>query len=335
MNWARANRFLAGFLGALLVGVAVLGFLIFSAYDRYTEASARLDQQTNELKRLQKLAPYPDEENRKRYDDQRKRYAEAVTALQAQLAAGSPGPENISATDFQSRLRDVVAGVINFARQNNVTLPPDFYLGFEQYRASVPTAAATPLLAMQLKSSEQIARILIAQKIETLTVFKRAPLPQENTGFDSTPGATPDAPPAGGGPRGGAGGRGAPPAAPLVMTYPLQIEFRALPVPQRAVLDELTKAQPFYVIRALRVKNERDKGPGRGAQASSADDLNPPAAPTPAAPAPATAPGARPNLAGAVPEPPLPDRATLRYIVGTERLDTALRLELVRFSPPQ
>ena len=62
-------------------------------------------------------------------------------------------------------------------------------------------------------------------------------------------------------------------------------------------------------------------------------------APTPPPPPVAVAtPSAVPGRAGggisAAIEPPLPDRATLRYIVGTERLDVQMRLELARFSAP-
>lgn len=341
MNWARTNRFLAGLLGVLVVGAGVLGYLISTSYARFSEISATYDQQAAELQRLQKLAPYPEEASRKSYEEQKKQYAEAVVNLQRQLSTDSPAPENVGATEFQTRLRDAVAGVVAQARQNNVTLPADFYLGFEQYRASVPTAAAAPLLAMQLKAYDQIARLLIAQRVDAISVFKRAPLPQESGAAE--PAAQP--PPAasgGGAAKGGpgAGRGGTAPSLPLVTVYPLEIEFRASPSPFRAVIDEVVKARPFYVLRALRVKNERDKGPLRGALAGGPTDAagTTPNVPPAATPAPPTAGAGRAPIGArlpGLPEPPLPDRPTLRYVVGTEHLEAAVRLEMVRFSPPQ
>lgn len=329
MTWVQNNRFLAVLLAVVLLGVGGLGYGIYSAYGRFDEVSQRYDAQAAELLRLQKLSPYPEEANRQRYEGVRKQYDEAVRTLQAQLANESPAPEKITATEFQNRLRDVVGSVTGLARQNNVALPEGFYLGFDPYRVTVPPAEAAPLLAMQLKSCEQVARTLISRRVERVTTFKRVPLREEG---GPTGGTTPAPTPAPG-PTGNNRGNNAAAAAAnaLVTFYPLQVDFHAPPAVFREVVDDLLKAQPLYVIRALRVKNERDKGPGRGAAAlASGEEAPTPAAAINTTPSPATNRG---GVSAAV-EPPLPDRATLRYIVGTERLDVQMRLELARFSTP-
>ncbi len=320
MTWVQNNRFLATLLAIVLLGVGGLGYGIYSAYGRFDEVSQQYNTQAAELLRLQKLTPYPEDANRRKYEDVRKQYDAAVRNLQAQLANESPAPEKISATDFQNRLRDVVSGVTTLARQNNVALPEGFYLGFDPYRVTVPPADAAPLLAMQLKSCEQVARTLISRRVERVTGFRRLTLREE--------GAAPPAPAPGpgGGNRGGSNN----PTSSLVTFYPLEVDFHAPPGAFRDVVDDLLKAQPLYVIRAMRVKNEREKGPGRGAAALAEEGGSPaPAAPVPVLPP----PPAGPARLGAI-EPPLPDRATLRYIVGTERLDVQMRLELARFSAP-
>ena len=330
MTWVQNNRFLAVLFAVVLLGVAGLGYGIYSAYGRFDEVSQRYDTQAAELLRLQKLSPFPEAANRQRYEAVRKQCEEPLRTLQVQLANESPAPEKITATEFQNRLRDVVGSVTGLARQNNVALPEGFYLGFDPYRVTVPPAEAAPLLAMQLKSCEQVARTLISRRVERVTTFKRVPLREEG-GLTGGTAPTPAPAPTG-------NGRGHNPAASaasaLVTFYPLQVDFHAPPVVFREVVDDLLKAQPLYVIRALRVKNERDKGPGRGA-AALANGEEAAAAPAPpvAAATPSAVPPGRSASVSAI-EPPLPDRATLRYIVGTERLDVQMRLELARFSAP-
>ncbi|MBV9128106.1 MAG: Amuc_1100 family pilus-like protein [Verrucomicrobia bacterium] len=95
-------------------------------------------------------------------------------------------------------------------------------------------------------------------------------------------------------------------------------------------MNELVKSPSFYLVRALRVKNEKDKGPAREENptaATAGGDAAAATTPTPAAAAASRAPG--------VPEPALPERQTLRYVVGQEQLDVAMRVESVRFAAPQ
>lgn len=344
MNWSRQNPFLAGLLGALALGVAVFGWLIFSAHSRNAEIDEAYRAQVNELQRLERLQPYPEEGSRVLLEEKKKEYAAAVTALQAELAreASPPLETSVSPTEFQGRLRETIERLVRDARANNVALPADFYLGFEPYRTGLPTSGAAPLLAFQLKRCEEIARVLLASRIDALTAFKRAPLPDEIAGNSPQPTPTP--------PTAAAPKPGAPsPAPPLVVTYPVELEFRASPNAFRVVMDELVKSPSFHLVRALRVKNEKEKGPSRDENpAESAAALAAAATPTPTpAPAPASPlPPATGKPAGRggggaataslnVPEPALPERQTLRYVVGMEKVSAALRVETVRFTVPQ
>lgn len=325
------QRLSVALLAVVLLGTGGLGYLLYASYERYVEVSADYERQASESRRLQRLTPYPEEANRQRYAARREEYDAAVRALQTRLAGDSPEPEKtLSATEFQGRLRDAVTGVVALARENRVTLPDGFYLGFEPYRTRVPSAEATPLLAVQLKGCEGVVRTLLQRRVERVTVFRRATLREEE-----------------GEGGGGDGGGGDDHRSPVTF-YPLEVEFRASPDVFQTVVDDLLQpTQPFQIIRALRVKNEHQRGPGRGPAALGAENrLLPPPSPTPApAPSAPTAstpsppqrsaastspPSGRPDAV----EPPLPDRATLRYAVGTEDLDVQLRLELARFQAP-
>lgn len=201
MNWARQNPFLAGLLAVVILGVAVFGWLIATGLARNAGIDEAYRVQVNELQRLERLQPYPEESSRALLEEKKKAYAEAVTALQAQLAAATSPPleATVSPTEFQGRLRETIERLTRDARAGNIALPADFYLGFDAYRTGLPTPGLAPLLAFQLQRCEEIARILIASRIDALTAFKRAPLPGEAGGSGTSPEPAPTparAPPA-------------------------------------------------------------------------------------------------------------------------------------------
>lgn len=311
MNWVRTNKFLAGFIAFMAVGVGVMGYLLYATQSRYSQTSQEYDSQVKELKRLEALKPYPEEANLKRFDEVRKAYGESVNSLQASMAGLSPAVEKaMSPTDFQNRLRDLVSEVLKSATTNGVALPDGFYLGFEQYRQTLPDATVTPLLSQQLTQVEQIVRILINRKVDKLNSVKRAALPGES-GVLATPlpGAAAEKPKATG--------------AELIVRRVIEIGYTANPSAFRETLGQIVEAPRLFVIRALQVKNEVDKGPVRGLDASIPGGG---AAGRPG-PAPVGAPG----------DQPLPEKGPppLRYVVGQEKLDIVMNIELVHVQAPR
>ena len=310
MNWVRNNRFLAGFLAVMLVGIGGLGFLVYSAYGRYSTVDDQYKTQVTELKRLEALAPYPEQANQTKYEELRKSYALAVRDLQTTLASYEPAPENPPPTplQFQDRLRKAVEDTVSSAQAAGVDIVPKekFYLGFEQYSGTPPDAAATPLLASELNAINDLVAILLKNKhIEALISIKRGPVPGE--AGSATAATAPAAP----------GRPAVPVAAPLVTKYPIEIAFTALPNSFREILNTITSSKRLYVIRAVQIKNQMDKGPARATE------------PTPGTGS-ANAVSPDPNAA------PLPEKGppALRYVVGQERLDVTLRIELTSVAPP-
>ena len=318
MNWVRQNRFLSSFLAILILGAAGLGFLLYTSLSRYQQVDADYKTQVTELHRLQDLHPFPDAISQKKYEDVRKNFAAAVATLQADLAGHEPHPANPppSPIQFQDKLRQVVQAVTTLAQNAGVALPDGFYLGFEQYRGSPPEAAATALLDSQLDAIENIVDILIKTRVDKVISVKRAPLPQEG-------GAAAPAAPAG---RPGAPGAPATPGVALVSKQTLEIAFSTLPSSFRESLNDITKDERLYIVRALVVKNQVDKGPSQEAAEVTGGTGQPPiSAPAPTAPEP-----------GGVPNPPLPEKGPppLRYVVGQEHLDVVARIELAKVAPP-
>ena len=219
----------------------------------------------------------------------------------------------VTPTQFQDRLRKVVDDVTKFAQQNGVSYPEDFYLGFERYRNALPEAGATPLLSGQLDNLQELVGILIRERVEKITVVKRMILPQES--------GAPDASAA----QRARGGPGAAAAPEMVTKYPVVLEFAGPPSAFRAALNDITHSKRLFIIRAVKINNQSDKGPVRGQEPPQGGNGNQP-------PAPQTAAESNPASGEPLPEKGPPP---LRYVVGQEKLDVIVRIELAKVAPPR
>ena len=321
MESIRNNKFTTVFAAIMVIGVGVLGYLLYSSYSHYDEVSQEYDKQVKELQRLQALKPYPDSKGLQKYSEYRQSYGAAVNALQAKLASFEPPPDQEVPTpiQFADRLRKTVEEISSAAQGVGMALPANFYMGFEAYRGAPPDAAVTPLLSRQLDAMVDLMRVLIKQRAVSLNVVKRAPLPREPGG------PTAPAPAAAGAPRSGA--NAAPAASSLIVRHPVEIAFTAQPSAFREIVNAITAAERLYIIRALEIKNKEPKGPLREDPLAMQMTGG-----VPQPPQPPSDPG--PN---GVPNPPLPANGPppLRYVVGLEKVDADLRIELVKVEPPQ
>ena len=98
MNWARNNRFLAGFLAVVILAGAALSYLLYSSYSHYADVSTQYDSQVAELKRLENLPTFPNDSNLKKYQEVAKDYQTNVLDLQSKMAALEPPPSEPALT---------------------------------------------------------------------------------------------------------------------------------------------------------------------------------------------------------------------------------------------
>jgi len=295
MTLTRENRFLITLGSIVLVAAIVLMVLLMRARGGYQTVSRDYDAQAAELKRLQTLAPYPDQENLDATHQRLQQYATGVSGLLGQLTKLNFPIENLTPNEFQDRLRDVVSVVSGRASDKAVALPAGFYLDFDPYKDSLPRSAAVPALARQLKGIQFVTELLIDARVASLNSLTREPLDEEGL---------PKAVPAGGAPA-------AVPAPPLITHQAITANFTCEAGQLRQIANELTRARQFCIIRSLRIQNQAPKGPSKVIEDILA-----------AAPA---APGDAPGQAD--------EARRLQFIVGKEKLDVALRLEIVNFGP--
>ncbi len=300
MNWLQKNRFLAAFLGAFALATLLSLWFLLHEKSVAGKAQARLEETVHELSRLRRRAPFPNEENLRKTRAQTESYRASLLALEEQLQSRMFPLVPLQPNEFQAQLRLAVNDVTDHAATAKVKLPPNFNLGFDPYATSLPNLEAAPRLGRQLRAIEWIVNTIIDAHVDALASLTRETLPEERAAATGSP--TP-----------GRVARPAKPATPgkekILDGAAIELSFSASPTAVRRALNQIAAARDqFYIIRTLVVRNQADKGPKRSGAESPA--------PTPMATGPAAA-GKAPGIS---------------FIVGTEHLDVAARIEIVRFN---
>ena len=168
--------FLVGTGAAILVALV----LLFFAKSSYSNANDRLNETTTELNRLQNLNPFPNPANLQTMKAQTADYGVALGKVKEELKARVLPATPLQPNEFQARLRETVTRVVEKAHANKVKLPENFFLGFDEFAAALPGNEAASALGQQLAQAEAIINILIDAHVDSITTFKRAPLPEEH-----------------------------------------------------------------------------------------------------------------------------------------------------------
>jgi hypothetical protein len=311
MNWIRENKFLSGFIAVMIIGAGALLYLLYSAYGAYSDITDQYNAAANDLHKYQTQVPYPDETNLAKYRSERDDLVDATHNLAASLSQMVLPVENLTPSAFQDRLRETVSAVIAKAGQAGVKLPDHFAMDFDQYQTQPPVAAAAGPLGRQLTALQIVMNILIDEHVDSILSLVRTRLPQETGAAASHAG--------GGfghrGPEGASSGSGD-----LVEKIPFEIRFVAnQPAFQKVINDLAASSKQFFITRTLVVDNTNPKPVSKGEDAAT------PAAP--ASPAEAFAPPGSPDTSGTT--------SYLKFIVGTEELSVAMRVDMVAFNPPE
>ncbi len=295
MNWYRENRWLGNFLIAFAVTALVALWFLFRARSGFTEASAQFNEAATEHNRLEHLNPFPNEGNFRKTQAALNDYGATLTKLKEELKARVLPVEPIAPNEFQSRLRRAIVNTTEKARTNRVKLPENFHLGFDEFRTTLPTTAAAPLLGQELAQVELLFGILIDARVDAIAVVKRI-LPPETHSTDSgqAPAATTPAV------RKPAGAANAAPA--VFERETVDLTFTASPSATRKVLNQIgSSEQQFFIVRTLYVRNQQLKGPAREQTTATAGTTPPPT-------------------------------SAIKFIVGNEHVEITARIEMVRFA---
>jgi hypothetical protein len=298
MNWFKQNRALATLLIAFGLCALFAGILLYWRWASWSDARQTFDQATAEKSRLDRLDPFPNDANYRKLQGYLDRYNTALDKFKDELKKEIVPAPPLAPNEFQSRLRQATVATLNRAQTNNVKLPDKFQLGFDEFAMAMPETAVAPLLGQELSQIQMLLNILLDAKVDSVTSFRRAPLPEEHLA-SSTPTPSP------GRERTVTSAKTATPPPALLKRNIVDLTFRATPAAARKVLNEIVNSSgQFFIIRTLYVHNEKDKGPPRQRTG----------APAPAEPP--TQPGAA---------------APLSFIVGNEHIEVSATIEMLRF----
>jgi hypothetical protein len=264
MKWFRKNRSLALFL--VLSGTGILGALgfVFMAKSSCDEASSRFNHTAAEWNRLERLSPYPNAENLQKMKAHAQDYSSALARLKDELRARGVPAAPVAPNEFQSSLRTRLTAITDKARANKVNLPDKFHLGFDEFVSALPDEAAAPLLGQELEQIEWLVNCLLEARVEAVTAFRRARVPEEH------------------------GTASAPPSLKSLERNVVEATFVSTPGASRKVINQIAAAKErFCIIRLLHVRNEKQKGPPREgseerSSVASAPQPSPSAKPSPA-----------------------------------------------------
>ncbi len=301
MNWFKENPFLSGLIAVAVVGAGALGYLVSQAASAYTLANDSYVAAVTKLHGLQNRSPFPSQENLDALKASFEDYKTRLSALREKLT-GMEMSLNMDMTpqQFQDELRTAVNTLREKASASDVKLPENFYLGFDQYQTTVPTAQATPYLDRQFRVLRAIVERLIDFRVHSVDGIVRTPLPQE------LPAAAPAATPA-------QGNRpaNAKPASPVLERFPFQITFTAEQGKLRVAFNSLLDKEQFLIVRSVNLLNSNPNPPARGGE--NPVPVQDPFAAAAASPAPAAG-------------------SNLQVIFGRELVKAVMDLEMIDFT---
>jgi hypothetical protein len=300
-QWFQQNRALGTLLVAFGVCVLFAGILLYWRWTVWREVRQMFDQVSGERARLERLDPFPNDANYRKLQGYLDNYSAALDQFKEELKKHIVPASPLAPNEFQSRLRQATVATLNRAQTNDVKLPDKFQLGFDQFATTMPNTAVAPLLGQELSQIQMLLNILVDAKVDSVTSFHRAPLPEEHA-----PVSTPTPSPVPG--RRPVAAKASTPAPTLIERNVVDVTFKAAPSAARKVLNEIASSSgQIFIIRTLYVRNEKDKGPPR----------QPTAAPPPAE-------------AGQTPGQP-GTAAPLNFIVGNEHIEVSATIEMLRF----
>jgi hypothetical protein len=305
MNWFRENPFWSAFVaiagGALLLAAGLLWWTKGS----YQDAMAQYRESAAEQTRLESGNPYPSAANVGKMKTYLENYKAALDKLKAELKTRMLTEAPLAPNEFQTRLRQAIIHTAENARNNRVKLPANFFLGFDEFVSSLPSAEDAPALGQELSQVQLLLNTIIEARVDAITAFHRVSHPGTMPGISPAPAATPRTP------------SKPSPGPKLIEQRTVEFAISASPTAGRRVINQISADnEQFFIVRAIYVKNQKDKGPPRETAAGTGAVIP---LPTPVAPAGASA------APGATPAGPL------NFIVGNEHINLSARVELVNF----
>ncbi|MEI6675246.1 MAG: Amuc_1100 family pilus-like protein [Verrucomicrobiota bacterium] len=346
MSWIKDTKFAAPFGGVTLGVALVLLYVGMRARTRYATALENYQNAALEVEGFEAIPLYPDKPNRAGKSKALNDYRTAITGMQGVFDKYRPKSlKNLSPQDFTDHAKAASEEVGKAFGEANTKLPEGFFLGFESYTGTLARQDATGLLDYQLGATKELMLALAKAGPSQLQNLHRPKFPEEDGEkwqADPNDASRP---------------------------FPLEITFKGSERCLREFVSSMLKSpDSFYVVRSLRIMNEKPRAPlvadakfetsqpGGGAGKPTADPFGgapgfvtppeepamaatTPSKPTTTPPKPATAPpkAAAPTPAAvatpAASSPAADSGRILNQVLGNEELQVFIHLDILQFLP--
>ncbi len=181
MDWIKQNRFLAGFLGIVGLGVLAFGALFYLSWKSYKASDLSYKREANVLSNLERQDIFPNDENLRAVTAAVADYEAAALELQAEAATHQqPLKEGLTEPEFREQMNVLSEAVNAAAQQGGLSLPDDFALGMESYKAGASiNSHAIPLLEWEMQAINRLVTHAIDTGITAIDHHRRDPFAQE------------------------------------------------------------------------------------------------------------------------------------------------------------
>lgn len=257
MDWIEDNKFIAGWIAVTVAGIVFMGMTLLKARAGYEDAYTRFAEARDQVHGLESKPLYPSAENVEKKSEAVGLYRKEVNHLHAELAALQRPLRNVEQTAFQSKLKTRIQKMTRDARRLGVGLPEGFSFGMPRYVNALPAADLCSLLDYQLDSISSLCSVLISKGIRSIESLNRAELPTEGArdSDDKKKNKSEE--------------------ESVVQRFPLEIVFKTKPDGLREFLNVVSNpapGAPFHIVRLVRIANQKQLGPLRGAGQEEAQD---------------------------------------------------------------
>ena len=249
MNWFKKNLIASVLLVVAVIGTGTTSYLAVNATARRDAAQANLDAQLQKLKQFQNQKPFPTNQSLKAIKESLEEYRSELGKYRTALASMKSTLTPINPQEFQDDLRKAVDELRKTAIEKSVTLPDNFFYGFDEYQAAPPSQQEVGELNREFGIMRRIADELVSLKIGSIGSLKRQEIvaqpPATMPSKPAKPGATTES------------------KAPCISTKTFTITFTA---PQEKLLtafNMIQDADEFLLIRSLTLDNTSPQPPLR------------------------------------------------------------------------
>lgn len=252
-------RGIAGASAFALLSLGGSGAYFGYALDQQSAAMKIAEEKSAEHKRLLSANPPPSPEQLKQLEGHRDTCRATLGELRKSFAAIDFTVQDQTPQEFQKALNDKTQAFIKKAEKYSVTLPPSFYMDFDQYLKKLPPPELVPIATRRLSAADALLDNLLESRPISLRSFKiRTPEQPSDLETAGKPAPPPPSKPDPKAPKVAA----QQPPKPILEAQTYVLQFTARPDSLRDFLNTVTaETQGLFVTRRLKIVNNKEKEP--------------------------------------------------------------------------